>query len=115
MRPLEDGATVRDHGLSAQRQFAKLGIKPKVAPAPDGPPFPAALAYLWRMFAELVIGLPSGGFGPAVVTWETLRAWCALMRVTLRPWEALALVRLGEVRARVIGDAIKAARPAGQT
>ena len=57
-------------------------------------------------------GLPAGGFGPALLSWETLRAWAAFMRVELRPWEALALVRLGNLRARVIAEGIKPKGPA---
>lgn len=32
------------------------------------------------------------------VTWEGLSAWCALMDIALAPWEASAMVRLGNVR-----------------
>lgn len=33
------------------------------------------------------------------VTWEGLAAWCALTGIELAPWEANAMVRLGNVRA----------------
>ncbi|MCK1568992.1 hypothetical protein IVB08_34605 [Bradyrhizobium sp. 173] len=49
------------------------------------------------------MGLASNGFGPALVTWEALRAWSEFMAVSLEPWEAKVLVTLGYRRA-VIAD-----------
>ena len=45
--------------------------------------------------------------GPSVVTWEGLRAWSGLMRVSLEPWEAMTLARLGELRAGILAEAQK--------
>ena len=67
----------------------------------DGPECPDALHYLWGYFCEISAGLSSNGFGPPIVTWEALRAWCEFMAVALAPWEARALVVLGHVRATV--------------
>lgn len=66
-----------------------------------GPPLPQALAYLWIYFQEHSMGLSQTGMGPAVVTWESLSGWCALTGITLLPWEAKAMVRLGVMRATV--------------
>ncbi|MFL9823434.1 hypothetical protein [Rhodoplanes sp. SY1] len=67
-----------------------------------GPPFPQPLRHLWSLFSEIAEGLDAGGFGPATVTWQSLDAWSRLTGVTLDPREAVALVRLGAVRAEVM-------------
>jgi hypothetical protein len=56
------------------------------------------------MFAEIVQGVGSNGFGPALITWESLRAWCGLTGERLQSWEARALVRLGYARAAIEGE-----------
>ena len=61
------------------------------------------MVYLWRFFDEISMGLSSNGFGPPLVTWESLRAWSEFMAVNLEPWEAKVLVTLGYRRA-VIDD-----------
>lgn len=71
----------------------------KVADVDDAPECPAALAYLWDHFREASMGLAANGFGPALVTWEALRAWSEFMAVSLEPWEAKVLVTLGYRRA----------------
>jgi len=50
------------------------------------------------------MGMPSGGFGPAVITWETLTAWSALRGVDIDPRDALVLVRLGHRRAVILQE-----------
>ena len=101
-RKRADGSSERDNLESAQSQIKNLpGWKGKKVIVPDAPPFPLALNYLWRYFIEHSMGVSQNGMGPALVTWEGLRAWCELMRITLEPWESLALVRLGQCRARV--------------
>src|SRR2546423_776850 len=93
-----DGAPEGEHRSSAAAQWASMGVK-VVRPAAEEPECPRALLYLWRDFVELACGLASGGFGPPVVTWEALDAWCRLTGVTLEPWEARTLIRLGQRRA----------------
>lgn len=82
----------------------KFGLKPKVAPKIEGPELPYEFQYLWAWFCEHVMGLPVNGNVPPVVTWESLHAWCAFMRIDLSPWEALLMVRLGNLRATVITE-----------
>lgn len=94
-----DGAAEGTHRSSAADQWVKLGIAPKTGSHFAEPECPPELVYLWRDFVELVGGLASGGFGPPVVTWEALDAWCRLTGVTLEPWEARTLIRLGQRRA----------------
>jgi len=97
-----DGATERDHQASAQRLISMLpGWKRKVEVEPEGPRCPEELQYLWRWFWDLASGISSGGFGPAVVTWSDLSAWCALRRCDLQPWEATVIVNLGQLRASI--------------
>lgn len=69
---------------------------------PEGPPFPLELDYLWQWFIEISIGLAPTGFGPAMVTWEAVRAWQQMSGAgPVEPWEARALIRLGMARAAV--------------
>jgi hypothetical protein len=98
-RKLGDGGTERQHLESAQRQFAKLGIKPKQLVTTEGPPFPRELAYLWNYFAELMQGIDAGGFAAPRVTWQALRAWREETGVELDPWESRCLVALGDAYA----------------
>lgn len=79
----------------------------KVAAIDDAPECPPALGYLWRDFCQLSMGLGSNGMGPAVVTWESLRAWSAFMGVALEPWEVRTLVELGLKRAQVEAEDIR--------
>lgn len=99
-----DGASEGEHRSSAAAQWAMLG-KPvaRVSDDPD-PECPPELDYLWEDFIEIVAGLPQGGFGPAVVTWESLNAWSQLTDTELEPWEARTLIRLGARRAAVMGE-----------
>jgi hypothetical protein len=83
----------------------------KIAAIDDVRECPAALTYLWGYFCEIVAGLASNGFSPAVVTWEALAAWSAFMRIALEPWEARALVDLGVARASIEAEAIAKQRP----
>jgi hypothetical protein len=112
-RKLADGATAAEHTESADRQFKKLGLKSKKPIVPVGPGFPSAVGYLWRWFDQLSMGLAISGMGPSAVTWEGLYAWSLQMRVELESWEALALIRIGYVRAVVLSEDPKKARPDG--
>lgn len=92
-----------------------MGKTVRIADIDDAAICPEALAYLWDHFSEVSMGLASNGFGPALVTWEALRAWSEFMSVRLEPWEAKVLVTLGYKRA-VIDDEEreKKARRGGQ-
>ena len=103
-RVAPDGSTEREHAESAARQWAKLGKVPKVKPLANGQEFPVVLDYLWSWFVEISHGLETGGFGPAGVTWVGLRAWVDLTGRALEPWEAMALVRLGGLRASIMSE-----------
>lgn len=105
----DDGASERDHLTSAQRQIANLpGWRgPKVV-VPESPPFPDELDYLYDHFRQLIIGIGANGMGPVQVTWEALHVWRVQMRVTLDPWECLALVRMGFARAAIHSEAMMA-------
>ncbi|WP_420133957.1 phage tail assembly chaperone [Rhodopseudomonas sp.] len=106
-RRLKDGASAGEHDQLAAEIFAAAGIVPAIALADAGPECPQALAYLWQWFSELSAGLSSNGFGPAVVTWEALRAWSSFMRLRLEPWEARALVDMGAMRASILMEDTK--------
>jgi hypothetical protein len=109
-RKTVDGASEGDHLESAARQLAQLpGQRRRRRDVtdliPEEPPYPEELDYLFRWFMEITFGLPSNGFGPALVTWEALIAWQSLMDIgPLEPWEAKTLVDLGMLRAQVASE-----------
>lgn len=109
-RSVEGGGTERDHLRSAAAQIAKLGLRPKrdLAAATEARHPPEATIYLWRWFCQHSAGLALSGMAPPVVTWEGLAAWASLMGVVLDPWEALAMVRLGRLRARILSEKAEA-------
>ena len=100
-RPTDDGATEGDHRASAARQFAKLRRPIKRDLIPDAPPFPDALEYLWRYFADILNGCGSNGWGPPEITWRDLQAWSEMTGNTIEPWECAALMRLSAVYVRI--------------
>jgi hypothetical protein len=102
-KSLPGGGSVADHAQSAARQFERLGRRRKTVADAGGPECPEVLFYLWRWFLEILGGVASG-FGPAVVTWADLAAWCALTGVQLAPWEARALIALGAARASIVAE-----------
>lgn len=57
----------------------------------DAPNIPAAGEMLWQWFLELCQGRRSNGFGPERFSWEDIRAWAELLRVTLTPYDILTL------------------------
>lgn len=81
---------------------------PKTTALDAAPPFPTELQYLWMWFSEHSWGLQANGMAVPNVTWEGLAAWCELMDVALVPWEARAMVRLGNVRAAALSKSTQA-------
>jgi hypothetical protein len=69
----------------------------------DVPFFPVEIDHIWEWFGEILAGCESG-FGPAIVSWQAMRAWADFMQVDLDPWEARALVKLGEERAAILSE-----------
>lgn len=102
-RKLGDGATAGEHADAAADIWAKTGKRPKVAPQADAPPFPFEIEHVWSWFNEIIAGCEAG-WGPAIITWISLDAWCAMTGNALEPWEARALVRLGARRANVLTE-----------
>jgi hypothetical protein len=79
----------------------------EVLPVP--PPFPSELSYLWSWYCQHSMGIAVNGMSPAVVTWEGVAAWCALMGIRLEPWEVLTMIRLGLTRANIEAEKINKA------
>jgi len=106
---LPDGSALADHQASALRQFEQFGLKPKLKAAPpeDRPQCPPELFYLWRWFLELVAGIQPNGWSPPIVSWVDLHAWHVETGIDLSRWEALTLIRLGQLRASIIADQSK--------
>jgi len=67
---------------------------------------PPELDYVWEMFEEISMGLQGSGFGIPVITWRDLSAWKENTGTPLEPWEAKALVILGNLRAFVTGQKV---------
>jgi hypothetical protein len=107
-RRTRDGASEHDHAAARERILARMG-KPPAPPAKEEPECPESLTYLWLRFAEIAPGLAGTGWGPAVVTWRDLEAWRAVTGGVLAPWEARVLVRLGALRAEILGATVHAA------
>jgi len=53
----------------------------------QGPECPDCAGYVWRWYVELSAAAPANGMGPACITHEQIRAWCALRRIGLQPFE----------------------------
>lgn len=104
-RKTSDGATETDHAEAIDRIRKRMGKAAMPAHKRQAPPlFPSRLAYLWRDFVDIIQGAESGGWGPPVVTWSTLRAWCEITGSQLEPWEARLIIRLGALRAEIISE-----------
>lgn len=104
-----DGASLGDHLSSGLEQMRRAGLKPKqpIVTSADAPAFPEPLLYLWKWYTDHSIGLPCSGMATPVVTWESLAAWCAVMRINLDAWEASAMVSLGMLRAKIASEKTK--------
>jgi hypothetical protein len=83
-----DGATLREHLESVERQSGKR--HPKL----DGPEIPPALVHLWGWFSELSQGRQPGAMGPARLTFLDIDAWARLTRTPIEPWELSVILRL---------------------
>ena len=116
-RKAPDGASERDHLASAARQLALAGKKlPKALdPVVNEEQCPEGAEYLWRWLLEIVMGIDGNGFAPPVISWAHLDAWCRLRGVALEPWEALALVQLGVIRAVVLSEKTNTPTPGGRS
>lgn len=99
-----DGATAGDHAESADRQFRRLGRKPKAEVLPEGPAFPAPLDYLWAFFQEISAGIAGNGMSYPNIGWGDILDWSALTQTELAPWEARALVDIGNRRANILSE-----------
>lgn len=94
----DDGATLRDHLLAAERAGATV-------PELEGPPLPACLAYLWAWFVELSSargGTGMGGVNP--IGYQELAAWAGLRGISPTPFELEAIRRLDEALLRSQAD-----------
>lgn len=65
---------------------------------------PDELEYLWAHFVEIMNGVASNGFGPTMITWADIAAWCELTVEILEPWEARAIVTLSARRANILAE-----------
>jgi hypothetical protein len=84
-----------------------LGIKLQIDPDEDIPPeFPEPLAYIWASFCEIIQGIQGNGWSHPVITWECLAAWSRLTENVLEPREAIAIIKLGSLRAGILNEAL---------
>lgn len=63
----------------------------------DGPPFPDAIDYLWKWFAELDSTRVYGMDGPTAIRHIDIFAWANLSRTSITPEEVTALMRMDRV------------------
>ncbi len=89
-----------------------LGRKKQADAVLEEPPlFPKELAYLWSWYCQHSMGLAVNGMSYPAVTWEGVSAWSNLMGISLESWEALTMIRLGNLRANIESEKIaKAAK-----
>ena len=86
----EDGASLRDHLLSAYDQTGVLD--PQIA---EAPPLPPATGYLWAHWRSLDGERHYTDHGlPQRLRSLDIGAWAALRRVRLDPWELDAILAL---------------------
>lgn len=60
------------------------------------PPFPMALAYLWRTYNRLRRRKGSSGFGASPIEWTDIEAFLRVTRTSLMSWEISALERIDD-------------------
>lgn len=77
--------------------MAAMGIKPKVKPLPDAPPFPFLIGHIWNWFNELAQGRSVTDFGLGSISWLDIKSWSEMTMTVLEPWEVRALMRLDVV------------------
>lgn len=87
----KDGATLREHLESVQRQ---TGITPKELEPLD---VPYALEYLWQWFCELSAGRHYSEYGPQSLSYTEMLAWARLTGKQLMVWEVETLKRIDAV------------------
>jgi hypothetical protein len=103
-RKLSDGASEGDHKAAAKRQFEALGWRVSEEIAAEPPELPAAIAYVWAWFQEIIRGIQGSGFSYPVITWTELDSWSRLTRNIVSPHEARTLIVLGTMRANIMSE-----------
>jgi len=98
LRPDKDGATVRQHLESVERQLKKRPAQL------DGPPMPEELRYLWRWFWELHAGRTVNGMSHTRASHHDIWAWQQNFRIAAQPWELRTLMQLGVIWLNVMNE-----------
>lgn len=78
----------------------------------DVPPFPRALAYLWRAYLRLRRRAAGGFAGPQPIGWQEIDAFVRRSGVWLRPWEITLIEALDDI---YLQPEPKPTLPEGQT
>lgn len=76
------------------------------------PPFPRALAYLWRAYLRLRRRAAVGMSGPQPIGWQDIDAFARRAGMRLAPWEIEILEELDDI---YLSPAPKPTLPEGQT
>lgn len=61
------------------------------------PPFPEALAYLWRTYLRLRRRMAGGFAGPNPIGWQDIDAFIRRSGLRLTPWEIEAIERIDDL------------------
>lgn len=89
----EDGATLRDHLLTA---YSATGVMPpQIQEAPE---LPASAAHIWEWFCELDASRKDG----SAIGYGDIKDWAELTRTRIRPWEVKALRMLDKLYFREV-------------
>lgn len=75
------------------------------------PPFPLALAYLWRAFIRLRGRKGCGFSGPEPITWPEIDAFTRQTRSRLAPWEIEVIEDLDSLYLEVLARVKKEQAP----
>lgn len=81
-RSANGGSSVGAHYAAVARATGKVITAPEL---------PAALRYLWNIFAMLHRCRGGNGFGPNPIAWSEVLAYCQLTRLSLTAWELEAI------------------------
>lgn len=98
----KDGASVRDHEISAWEQ---TGVKPELLAS--APPLPVEGRSLWAYFCQMHRRRQHGMNGPQPLTFAEVREWAALNRVCLDRWEIDAILGVDDAYIAASAEASK--------
>lgn len=98
----EDGLTARQH-----LEFIAKKKKVPLATLTGEPKLLQAGQHIWNWYNQLS-ATRGGGFGPAPITYQEIRAWSKLMQTRPQPWEIDLIMMLDRIWFEMWADRDKA-------